>query len=51
MTRPDACGAAGGAVSMWFRWKGHCTALQGLLTTAPIFRSGIVVDCWQGNVG
>ena len=50
MTRPETCGAAGGAVSMWLRLADGCLNYGGLLTTRPDSGSGFAVYCLMGNL-
>ena len=50
MTRPETCGAAGGAVSLWLRLTDGCANNKGLLTTRPDSGSGFAVYCRMGDL-
>ena len=53
ITRPDTCGAAGGAVSLWLRLL-DCGEgqLSGLITSTPdsFGSTGFIIACAQGRI-
>ena len=44
MTRPDTCGAAGGAVSLWLK-ENRCTDVSGMLTSKISTGTGFNIYC------
>ena len=49
MTRPETCGAAGGAIRMWINVDG-CQGLEGgIISTLGFGRTGSVIFCDHGH--
>ena len=48
MTRPDTCGAAGGAVSLWLR-EIECSDLKGMITSKSYGRTGFSIWCQDSS--
>ena len=50
MTRPDTCGAAGGAVSLWLK-ENSCIGVSGMLTARTKSGTGFNIYCTNGAGG
>ena len=49
MTRPDMCGAAGGAISMWINLI-DCPQWAGIVSSIQLGAIGSVIYCYVGNI-
>ena len=48
MTRPESCGAAGGAISLWLNVI-DCTSVGGIISSFS-FRTGLYILCYSNDM-
>ena len=49
MTRPETCGAAGGAISLWLNVI-DCSPGDGIISSYDYLRTGLIVFCYSENI-
>ena len=50
MTRPDTCGVAGGAISLWVKLTGDCIKQHGIISSLTKQSSGSLISCLFGTL-
>ena len=49
MTRPETCGAAGGAISVWLNVT-TCPGYQGIISSYDYLSTGLIIFCYNENI-
>ena len=50
MTRPETCGGAGGAISLWVNVI-HCPGMCGIVSSHQVGKTGSIIHCLGSNFG